>query len=90
MKCKGKRVCAGIVPGWVTSREVLCRTALINPTIGTPLASSVKLSLSDCPIFDAEWMNMEKVRYSSTVYNLMYAMIFTRPNFAYAVGVVSR
>ena len=33
---------------------------------------------------------MAKVPYSSTVGSLMYAMICTRPDISYAVGVVSR
>ena len=33
---------------------------------------------------------MSKVPYSSAVGSLMYAMICTRPDIAYAVGVVSR
>ena len=57
---------------------------------GSPLASYVKLSLSDCPISDEEKAEMAKVPYSSAVGSLMYAMICTRPDIAYAVGVVSR
>jgi len=33
---------------------------------------------------------MSKVPYASTVGNLMYAMVCTRPDIAYEVGVVSR
>jgi hypothetical protein len=33
---------------------------------------------------------MSRVPYSSVVGNLMYAMVFTRPDIAHAVGVVSR
>ena len=33
---------------------------------------------------------MSKVPYSSIVGSLMYAMVFTRPDIAHAVGVVSR
>ena len=50
----------------------------------------MKLSLSDCPTSDAEWVNMAKVPYSFVVGSLMYAMICTRPDIAHAVGVVSR
>ena len=32
---------------------------------------------------------MSKVSYSSIVGNLVYAMVCTRPNIAYAIGVVN-
>ena len=56
----------------------------------TPLASYLKLSLSDCPTFDAKWVNMAKVPHSSAIGSLMYAMICIRPNIDHAVGVVCR
>ena len=59
-------------------------------TLSTPLPSYVKLCLDDCPKSDAERDEMAKVPYSSAVGSLMYAMICTRPDIAYAVGVVSR
>ena len=55
--------------------------------LSTPLPSYVKLSLNDSPKSDAE---KAKVPYSSAVGSLMYAMICTRSDIAYAVGVVSR
>ena len=54
------------------------------------LPSYVKLSLSDCPKFDAKRADITKVPYCSMVGSLMYAMICTRPNIAYAMGVVNR
>ena len=56
----------------------------------TPLPSYVKLCLNDCPKTDAEKAEMAKVPYSFVVCSLMYAMICTRPDIAFAVGVVSR
>ena len=50
----------------------------------------MKLSLGDCPKSDLEKIEMAKVPYSSVVGSLMYAIICTRPNIAYAVEVVSR
>ena len=58
--------------------------------LSTPLPPYVKLCLNDCPKSDAEKVEMAKVPYSSAVGSLMYAMICTRPDIAYAVGVVSR
>lgn len=56
----------------------------------TPLPSYVKLSKQDCPESDAEKAEMDKVPYASAVGSLMYAMIATHPDIAFAVGVVSR
>ena len=54
------------------------------------LPSYLKLSLSYCPKFDAERVDMAKVPYCSMVGNLIYAMICTRLDISYAVGVVNR
>ena len=54
------------------------------------LPSYVKLSSGDYPKLEAQKTKMVKVSYSSLVGSLMYAMICTRPNIAYVVGVVSR
>ena len=56
----------------------------------TLLPSYLKLSLSDCPKFDAERADMAKVPYCYAVGSLMYEMICTRLDIAYAMGVVSR
>ena len=54
--------------------------------LSTQLPSYVKLSLNDSPKSDAEKAEMAKVTY----WSLMYTMICTRLDFAYAVGVVSK
>ncbi|MCO5603207.1 hypothetical protein L7F22_057354 [Adiantum nelumboides] len=56
----------------------------------TPLPSYVKLRNQDCPLFDEEKVEMDKVPYASACGSLMYTMIATRPDIAFAVGVVSR
>ena len=58
--------------------------------MSAPLPSYVKLSLGDYPKLDAKKTEMAKVPYSFAVGSLMYVMICTRPNIAYAVGVVTR
>ena len=58
--------------------------------LSVPLQSYVKLSKQDCPVSDQEKAEMEKIPYASAVGSLMYAMIATRPDIAFAVGVVSR
>ncbi|MCO5556229.1 hypothetical protein L7F22_009775 [Adiantum nelumboides] len=56
----------------------------------TPLAPHLKLSKADCPKSDTKKAEMAKIPYASACGSLMYAMVATRPDIAYAVGVVSR
>ena len=56
----------------------------------TPVDAYLKLGKNDCPKSDVEKAAMAKVPYSSVVGSLMYAMVSTRLDIAYAVGVVSR
>lgn len=58
--------------------------------VGTPLAAHFKLSTELCPSDDKEKEEISKIHYASAVGCLMYAMVYTRPNIAYSVGVVSR
>ena len=58
--------------------------------VSTPLGSHFKLSKEQSMKTKEERGHMSKVPYASTIGSLMYAMVCTRPNIAYAVGVVSR
>ncbi|GKF39898.1 retrovirus-related pol polyprotein from transposon TNT 1-94, partial [Tanacetum coccineum] len=49
-----------------------------------------KLSLKDCPVRDCDVKMMSKVSYANAVRSLMYLMVRTRPDMAYAVSGVSR
>ena len=55
-----------------------------------PLTSYLKLSKDDSPKSDAKKAKMAKVPYLSAVGSLMYAMVATRLNIAFAMGVVNR
>jgi hypothetical protein len=59
-------------------------------SIDTPIAKGEGLSLRMCPKIPNEKTQMEKVPYSSAVGSLMYAMMCTRPDISFAVGMVSR
>ena len=59
-------------------------------TVTSPLNAHFKLSKADCPSTDEDYADMEKIPYASEVGSLMYAMMSTRPDIAYAVSMVSR
>ena len=50
----------------------------------------VKLSVEQCPKTQEEEEDMSHVPYASAVGSLMYAMVYTRPDIAHSVGVLSR
>jgi hypothetical protein len=58
--------------------------------ISTPMDSSAKLSKESSPNDENETQNMKEIPYQNAVGSLMYAMLGTRPDIAYAVGAVSR
>ena len=58
--------------------------------LSTPIAPHFKLSAAQCPSTDEETEYMSKVPYSSVVGSLMYAMVCSRLDLAYAMSLVSR
>ena len=58
--------------------------------VGSPLADHFKLCSEQSPSSDEKKEKMQKVPYASAVGSLMYAMVYTRPDIAYAMGVTSR
>ncbi|GJT44281.1 retrotransposon protein, putative, ty1-copia subclass [Tanacetum coccineum] len=58
-------------------------------SVKMPLGGHFKLSLKDCPVRDCDVEKMSKVPYANVVRSLMYLMVCTRPDIAYAVSVVS-
>ena len=56
----------------------------------TPVERNLSLSLDMCPNSPEEKGQMSKIPYSSVVRSLMYAMMCTRPNICYVVGLTSR
>ena len=60
-----------------------------KPVVST-LPANCKLSGKHSPKTKAEKSEMMKVPYASVFGSLMYAMVCTRPDIGYAIGVVSR
>jgi len=58
--------------------------------VHVPIFGHFNLSKMQCPKNEEEKEDMGKVPYSSVVGTLMYAMICTRPDIAYVVGVVRK
>ena len=58
--------------------------------VNTPFTNHFRLSNSQCPKTIEEIEDMSKVLYAGIVGCLMYAMVYTRPDVAYAVSVVSK
>eukprot|EP00253_Pinus_taeda_P025977 PITA_25977 len=50
----------------------------------------VRLSAEQCPKTQEEEEDMSHVPYESAISSLMYEMVYTRPNIAHVVGVLSR
>ncbi|GJW02682.1 hypothetical protein Tco_1561538 [Tanacetum coccineum] len=59
-------------------------------SVSVPLGAHFKVSLKDCPSNDWDVERMSKVPYANAVGSLMYLMVCTRPDIAYAVSIVSR
>lgn len=58
--------------------------------VSTPLDPGTKLSVADSPQNEEEVALMRSKPYAEAVGTLMYIAIATRPDIAYAVGVLSR
>ncbi|KAL2624407.1 hypothetical protein R1flu_008652 [Riccia fluitans] len=82
---------------WLTqgnyARKVLERFNMLDAKlVGTPLANHFKHQLlaKFCPLDATEKGLMSKIPYESAVGSLMYLMVCTRPDIAYALGKVSK
>ena len=71
--------------------DVLKRFGMENSKpVATPMQTGTKLSKSMSPVTKEEIDEMENVPYQSAIGSLMYAMLGTRPDIAYAVGALSQ
>ncbi|KAL2241037.1 UNVERIFIED_CONTAM: Retrovirus-related Pol polyprotein from transposon TNT 1-94 [Sesamum indicum] len=58
--------------------------------VSVPLAAHFQLSKDQSPKKDSEKAKMDKVPYSNVIGSIMYLMICTRPDIAYAISCLSR
>ena len=57
--------------------------------VGSALLTNSKINAKQCPRGGKDKAEMRKVLYASVVGSLMYVIVFTRPDIAFVVGVVS-
>ena len=71
--------------------KVLARFSMQDSRKGQlPTRHGIILSKEQCLKTPQEEENMRRIPYASTVGSLIYAMLCTRPDICYAVGIVSR
>ena len=58
--------------------------------IATPLDANTKFSSTMSPSSDKDFLEMKEIPYQQAIGSLMYAMLGTRPDIAFAVGALSR
>ncbi|TYK15863.1 gag/pol protein [Cucumis melo var. makuwa] len=69
--------------------KMLVRYSMQNSKKGLlPFRHGVHLSKEQCPKTPQEFEDMRRIPYASAVGSLMYAMLCTRPDICYAVGIV--
>ncbi|RVX00023.1 Retrovirus-related Pol polyprotein from transposon TNT 1-94 [Vitis vinifera] len=71
--------------------KVLSRFEMNNvKTVSTPLGQHFRLSITQAPETHEEKRFMERIPYASMVGSVMYTMVCSRPDLAYAVSMISR
>lgn len=71
-------------------KKVLLRFNMKAKKVSTPLGQQMKLSSTQTPDSEMDKRKMEFIPYASGVGSLMYGMVCTRPDLAYAISVISR
>ena len=63
---------------------------LESRSVSTPMDHTVKLSKADCPSTPDQISDMSNIPYQSAVGAIMYAMLGTRPDIAFAITTLSQ
>ena len=72
-------------------KKILERLHMENSKpIDTPVEKGSALCLDQCLKIDKEKKHMSTVPYAEAIGNLMYAMLCTRPDICFVIGMVSR
>ena len=70
--------------------KILKKYGMQDSKKGQPMRHGIALSKDMSPKTLEEVDSMRKIPYASAVGSLMYAMLCTRPNICYSMGIVSR
>lgn len=71
--------------------KVIKRFSIIEAKlVQVPLAAHFKFTMSQSPTTEKEVKDMLNVPYANAIGSLMYGMIYSWPDIAYAVSVLSR
>ena len=55
-----------------------------------PIGISIQLSKKTSPMTPEERNRISSIPYASTIGSIIYAILYTRPDVAYALGIVNR
>ena len=61
-----------------------------SPSVVAPIVKGDRFSLNQCPKNELEQEQMKNIPYALAVGSLMYAQVCTRPDIAFAVGMLGR
>lgn len=71
--------------------KMLTRFSMNEAKVVTlPLASHFKFSVEQCPKSEFERSRMDKIPYANAIGSVMYVMVCTRPDLAFAISTLSR
>ena len=74
----------------LTQESYLKFKITVSKEVNVPLAGHFNLTTDQSPKHDQEIKDMKEVPYAEAIGSVMYTMISTRPDIAYAVSVLSR